>query len=104
MFLQILSPFSPHIAEELWYLLGNKKSIHTSSWPKWDKSKIKEDKIKIAVQVNGKVRSEVIIDKDSDENLVKNLVLNLVSLKPWIENKQIKKFIYVPGRIVNIVV
>lgn len=104
IFLKILAPFAPHITEEIWHNLGENKSIHSSPWPKWDKSKIKEDEVKIAVQVNGKVRSEIVLPKDSNEELVKGLVLNLESIKSWIDGKQIKKFIYVPGRIVNIVV
>ncbi len=104
MFLQILAPFAPHITEELWSLLGGKKSIHINSWPKYDKKKIKDDQIKIAVQVNGKVRAEILIGKDIKEGEVKNLVMTLESLKPWISGFEIKKFIYIPGRIVNIVV
>jgi len=118
IFLQMLSPFAPHITEELWEQLRinneelkiknkNKKlntSIHLSSWPKWDKNKIIEEEIKIAVQVNGKVRAEIMVPKDISEDEIRALVLQEKSIIPWIENKEIKRFIYVPGRIINIVV
>ena len=104
MFLQILAPFATHITEELWSNFGEKKSIHKSSWPKYNPRKIIDFKIKIAVQVNGKVRAEFIFGKDLSEDEVKSQVLKEKSLIPWIENKEIKRIIYVPGRILNIVV
>ncbi len=104
MFLQVLSPFAPHITEELWFMLGNKKSIHISSWPKWDKKKILEERVKIAIQVNGKVRSEIIIEKEMKEEEIRSMVLLDKGIIPWVSGKDIKKIIYVPGRIVNIVI
>ena len=104
MFLQILAPFAPHITEEIWSNLGEKKSIHKSPWPKYDKKKIVDDKVKIAIQVNGRVRSEIKIGKDLEEEEVRKIVLSNPNIKPWTEGKEIKKFIYVKGRIVNIVV
>jgi leucyl-tRNA synthetase len=104
MFLQILAPFAPHITEEIWSKLGEKRSIHKSSWPKWNEKKIVDELITIAIQVNGKVRGEVSIPKDMTEEQVKNLALRDKSIIPWIENKDIKRFIYVKGRIINIVV
>ena len=104
MFLQILSPFAPHITEELWFILGEKKSIHKSSWPKWDKKKIIEETIKIAVQVNGKVRAEIMISKNMKEEHVKELALKNEDIITWIKNQEIKRFIYVSGRVINIVI
>ncbi len=104
MFLQILAPFAPHITEEIWVGLGEKKTIHRSSWPKYDKKKIIDETIKIAIQVNGKVRSEIIVGNDEEEEIVKNLALKDENVVPWLENKEIKRIIYVKGRIVNIVV
>ncbi len=104
MFLQILSPFAPHITEELWNLLGERQSINKSTWPKWDEKKIIEEEIKIAVQVNGKVRAEIMISRDMQEDEVKKIALNNKNIITWIENKTTKRIIYVPGRIVNIVV
>jgi len=109
--LQILAPFAPHLTEELWQQLEKPKtknqklkSIHLSFWPKWDKNKILDEKIVVAVQVNGKVRAEISIDKDMEEEGVKKLALTNKGVLSWIENKEIKRFIYVKGRIINIVV
>jgi leucyl-tRNA synthetase len=104
MFLQILAPFAPHITEDLWYKLGEKKSIHKSKWPKWDIKKIKEDSIKMAVQVNGKVRAEILISEEMTEEDIKKIVLNDKNVLVWTSGKEIKRFIYVPRRIINIVV
>ena len=103
-FLQILAPFAPHITEEIWCGLGEKKSIHKSSWPKWDKKKIVDETVTIGVQVNGKVRAEILIDKEMLEEKVKELALNDQKVIFWLENKLVKRVIYVKGRIVNIVV
>ena len=103
-FLQILCPFAPHLTEELSSLLGQKKNIVKSSWPSWDQGKIKDDVIKIAVQVNGKVRSEIEVEKEATEEAVKEIALGDINVKKWLENKDIKRFIYVPCRVVNIVV
>jgi len=104
MFLQILAPFAPHITEEIWSKLGEKKSIHKSPWPKWDKKKIVDDTITIGVQINGKVRTEITISKDIEEDDVKSLVLKDKKVLEWIDGKEVKRIIYVKGRIVNIVV
>jgi len=108
-FLQILSPFAPHITEELWEQLKTKNqkpktSIHLSKWPKWDEKKIIEEEIKIAVQINGKVRAEIMITKDISEDEIKLLALKDERVVSWTNGKEIKKFIYIPNRIINIVV
>ena len=103
-FLIILSTFAPHITEELWSLMGEKQSINVSKWPIWDEKKIIEEEIKIAIQVNGKVRAEIMISKDTKEDEVRNLALKNKSIITWIENKEIKRVIYVAGRVINIVV
>lgn len=104
MFLHILAPFAPHITEEIWKNLGEKKSIHISAWPKYDKKKIIEEMTKIAIQVNGKVRGEIMVSKDMTEEDVKSMALKDVNVSQWVSGKEIKKVIYVPGRIMNIVV
>jgi leucyl-tRNA synthetase len=103
-FIQILAPFAPHITEEIWQTQGEKSSIHKSFWPKYNPKKIIEDTLKIAIQVNGKVRAEILIGVDLSEEEIKNIVLKEPALIPWIENKEIKRFIYIKGRIINIVV
>lgn len=104
MFLQILAPFASHVTEDLWRTFGERKSIHISGWPKFDPKKLVSDTVKIVVQINGKIRGEFTIAKDLTEEQVKMFVLNEKVIIPWIENKEIKRFIYVPGRLVNIVV
>jgi leucyl-tRNA synthetase len=103
-FLQILCPFAPHLAEELSSFFGQKKPIVKSSWPVWDKDKVQDETVKIAIQINGKVRSEIDINKESSEADVKKIALEDPNVKKWLEDKEIKRFIYVPGRVINIVV
>lgn len=104
MFLQILAPFAPHMTEEIWRELGEKKSIHLSAWPKWDKKKLEDERIKIPVSVNGKVRAEIFVTKDMSEDEIKSEAQKDKAVIPWIEGKEIKRIIYVPNRILNIVV
>jgi leucyl-tRNA synthetase len=103
-FLQILAPFAPHVAEELWASLGEKKSISLSDWPKWDENLIKDDKIKITVQVNGKVRAEMMIQTTESEEAIKKKASSNETVQKFTAGKEIKKIIYVKGRLVNIVV
>ncbi|KKQ07569.1 MAG: Leucine-tRNA ligase, partial [Parcubacteria group bacterium GW2011_GWB1_36_5] len=107
-FLQILSPFAPHVAEELWENLRTKtvftKNINFSDWPKWNENLIKDEEVKIAVQVNGKVRSEIMIQVDEKEENVRNKVLADPIVLKYIEKRDIKKIIYVKNRLINIVV
>ena len=103
-FLKILAPFAPHITEDIWQSLGEKKSINISIWPKYDENLIKDDEIKIAVQVNGKTRAEIIIFRGMKEEEVKEFALKEKNVISWTENKEIKRIIYVPGRVINIVV
>lgn len=104
IFLQILAPFAPHISEELWSMMGGNKSIHKSTWPKYDPKKLVSDTIKIVVQVNGKVRAELSVDVDTGEEEVKAMALKDKAILGWIESKEVKRVIYVQGRLVNIVV
>jgi leucyl-tRNA synthetase len=102
--LLILSPFAPHITEELWHIIGNKKSIVLESWPKFDPRKIQESSFVIAVQVNGKVRGTIEVIEDEEESLVLEKVKKDQNISKWLENQTIKKVIYVKGKIINIVV
>ncbi|MEI7709303.1 MAG: leucine--tRNA ligase, partial [bacterium] len=103
MFLQILAPFAPHVSEELWSTLGEKKSIHLSTWPKFDENLIKDDEVKIAVQVNGKVRAEIMIGADEGEESVKEKALQNELILKHISGANIKKVIYVKNRLISIV-
>lgn len=105
MFLQILAPFAPHMTEDLWQtVLGNKKSINIAGWPKWSPAKIKETSITIPVQINGKVRTTLAVAPDADQATVEQLARENADVIKWLEGKAIKKVIYVPGRIINIVI
>lgn len=103
-FLQILAPFAPFITEELWNLLGEKKSIHLSSWPTVDESKLTEEEISIPVQVNGKMRGVITISREdaSEENVVQAALKN-EAIKKFIDGKKYKA-IYVKGKILNFVI
>jgi len=103
IFLQILSPFAPHITEELWNMLGEKKSINFSFWPNWDKNLIKDEEVKIVVQINGKVRNEIMIGADEGEENIKNKALADTVILKYTEGKNIRRIIYVKNRLINIV-
>jgi leucyl-tRNA synthetase len=102
-FLQILAPFAPHITEELWTMFGEKKSINLSQWPKFDKNLIQDSEIKIVVQINGKVRAEIMIKTDDEEEKIKKQAISNESVLKQIAGKEIKKVIYVKNRLINIV-
>ncbi len=103
-FIKILAPFAPHLTEEIWYGLGETESIHVSDWPRYDESKIKDDKVKIVIQVNGKLRDEIEVDVGTSEDEVKSLVLAREKVVEKIAGASIKKFIYIENKLANIVI
>ena len=103
-FLKLLNPVAPHITEELWSEMGHTETITYSSWPTFDEAKTQEDTISLPVQINGKLRANVEIEKDEDQESVKQKVHNNDKIQAQIEEKQIVKEIYVPNRIYNIVI
>ena len=102
-FLKLLNPIAPHITEELNELLGNSEILATSSWPKYEDSKLVVNTIEMAVQVNGKLRGTIKVNKDEDDEVVKAAAFELDNVKSNTEGKEIKKVIVVKNRIVNIV-
>ena len=102
--LVLLAPFAPHITEELWGQLGNEKSIHLAGWPTYDDTKCSEREATIVIQVNGKVRDTIIVPTDTDEVLLREMVLVRPAVIKWVNGKEIKKVIVVKDRLVNIVV
>ncbi|HEU0085902.1 MAG TPA: class I tRNA ligase family protein [Candidatus Paceibacterota bacterium] len=104
MFLKILSPFAPHITEELWNILGEKKSIHISDWPTWNDKILVDDEVKIVIQVNGKVRGEIMIGADESEDEIKKKATENEGAKKHIGGSPIRKVIYVPKKLINIVI
>jgi leucyl-tRNA synthetase len=101
---QLLAPFAPHIAEELWQELDQSGSVHLSKWPAWDESLIGEEVITLAVQINGKVRSEIIVSADVGEKEAVEAAQKDEKINKLITGKTVKKTIYIPGRLINLVV
>ena len=99
----LLAPFAPHLSEELWEALENKGIVFEQKWPKYNEKLIQEEAFQLIIQINGKVRDKVEVNKDITEKEVKDLVLSRKKIKDWINSKEPKKFIYIPGRLVNIV-
>lgn len=100
----MVSPFAPHLGEECWSLLGHSKTLAYQPWVEWDESLCVDNTVKIGVQVNGKVRGEIEIAKDSPQDLAVQEALRQERVAFFLEGKTVKKVIYVPGRILNIVV
>ncbi|EKE18451.1 MAG: Leucyl-tRNA synthetase, partial [uncultured bacterium] len=103
-FLILLSPFAPHIAEELWEKLGYKDSIFLQSWPVANEKYLQDDEIEMVVQVNGKVRDRLMVAADVNEDGIKEAALKSEKVKLFTSGKEIKKIIFVPGKLINIVV
>jgi leucyl-tRNA synthetase len=103
-FVRVLSPFAPHVAEELWERLGHKESIAYAPWPAWDEAKLARDVIKIAVQVSGKLRGEVEVAATAAEPDIIAAAKADPRVVEFIAGKPIKREIYVKGRLVNLVV
>ncbi|MDF1497753.1 MAG: RdgB/HAM1 family non-canonical purine NTP pyrophosphatase [Patescibacteria group bacterium] len=104
IFLILLSPFAPHITEELWEMLGEKKSIHLQSWPKINPLFIKETEINLVIQINGKLRDQIKVPANISEEEAKKLALESEKIQKWIAGKEVRKVIFVKGRLVNIVI
>ncbi len=101
--LKLLAPFAPHLTEELWFAVGNSSSIHLASWPTYEQKYLVVDTIDIGVQVNGKVRGVITLAVDTSSPDAQALALAHPDIKRWVGDQEIKKFIYIPGKIVNIV-
>jgi leucyl-tRNA synthetase len=100
----LLAPFAPYLAHELWEMLGEKGNLLKAPWPKYDAALAKEEEIEIPVQVNGKLRSRIVVSADATEAFVIERALADEKVKALTAGKQIVKKLYVPGRLVNIVV
>ena len=102
-FVLILSPFAPHIAEELWVKLGHTDSLAYEPWPEYDQELIKEKEIELAVQVNGKIKCRIVVPADADEEEIKQKAMACEKVIAAIAGKKPKKIIVVKSRLVNIV-
>lgn len=101
--LKLLAPFAPHITEELWEMIGEKDSIHLSEWPKVEEKYLEEDEFIIAIQINGKVRDQIKVGKMETEESIKQKALSSKKVQKFIDGIDVKKTIYVPGKILNLV-
>ncbi|MBI5950682.1 MAG: leucine--tRNA ligase [Chloroflexi bacterium] len=104
IYLKMLSPVAPHIAEELWSQLGKPYSIHTQAWPQVDEAAAKEDSIELPVQVNGKVRDRIKVPAEATEEEIKSAALASEIVQKFLEGKEPKKVIVAKGRLVSVVV
>jgi len=104
LFLKILSPFAPHITEEIWKSFGHKSFLVQENWPKFDLKKTQELEIKIVVQINGKVRAICDTFFGIKEDEVVSLVRGLREVEKWLLNKEVKKIIFVPNKLINFVI
>jgi len=101
---RLLAPFAPHMSAELWQQLGNDTTIEQAGWPEWDDKEIAADKTVVIVQVNGKLRAKIDVTPDAPEEDVLILALEEENVAKFVGNKKPAKVIYVPGRLINIVI
>ena len=100
----LLTPFAPHISEELWHELGNDFTVCDAQWPEWNEEHLKEDVVNYAISFNGKARYNLEIPVNTSREDIEKLVLNHESSQRWLDGKTPKKIIVVPNKIVNVVV
>ena len=103
-FALLLAPMAPHIAEELWHILGNTNSLAYEAWPTFDPALLVEDQLEIPVQVNGKLRGRVVVPAESDNAGVERLAREDARIAILLDGKNVRKVVVVPGKLVNFVV
>lgn len=105
LFCKLLAPYAPHLAEELWQeVLKNKNSVHLESWPTYDQASLSGREVGVVVQINGRMRDTVHVAPDISEGDLKQMVFIRAKVKPHLDGKSLEKVIYVPGKIINLVV
>ncbi|MBI4993670.1 leucine--tRNA ligase [Candidatus Wolfebacteria bacterium] len=105
LFLKLLAPFAPHLSEELWQKLENKKSIHLESWPKYNPELIKEKEFELIIQINGKIKDKMFVNSGISQQKAQEIALNSEKIKSAISpDQKIKKIIFVPDKLINIVI
>lgn len=102
---QLVAPFAPHLAEEAWEVLGKQFSIHTSVWPEFDEALTREVSQTVVIQIDGKLKGQVIIDreKSGDKDYVEGLAKKVSKVADVLESAKVKDIVFVPGRIINFV-
>ncbi len=103
-YLKLLAPYAPFLTEEIWQNLGEVESIHKSSWPSFDPRKIESSSVTIALQINGKVRETLTFSNNANEAEVLAEVKKTSSFSKWVGESEIKKVIFVPNKIINLIV
>ena len=103
-FVTILSPFAPHLSEELWEMLGEQKSVHKHSWPKYDESKLESDTEDYQIHINGKMRAIITVPKNISDESLRNIYLNDKNVLKYIEGKNIKKYIVLSDKKIVIII
>lgn len=103
-FVKMLAPIAPHIAEELWQLLGHNSTLSYEQWPTYDEAKLVDDEVEIAVQVAGKVRAKIVVAKDASKEDIEKVALADEKVQEYMAGKSLVKIIVIPGKLVNIVV
>ena len=103
-FIRVLAPFAPHLAEEIWHILGHRSSVALSQWPGYDEALLQEESHEYPVMINGKLRFRITLPLDLPEERVKDQVLSHETAQKWTSGKPPKRFIHVPKKIINIVV
>ncbi len=101
---KMLAPFVPHFAEELWGRMGHRPSIFKQGWPGFDAEAARAEEVEMPVQINGKVRDRLVVERDTDEEALRELAVALPSVQKYLEDAEIRKIVIVPNRIVNIVI
>jgi leucyl-tRNA synthetase len=104
IYLRMLAPVAPHIAEEIWAQTGHPYSVHTQPWPEVDETAAREDEITLIVQINGKLRDRLVVPAGITEEAAKAMALESDNVQGYLEGKAPRKVIYVPGRLINIVI
>ena len=104
VFVKLLQPFAPHIAEEMWSILGHNESLTNVAWPEADASKAVENTVEVVFQVNGKLRAKANVAKDMDKAALEALAMANERVQEFTAGKTVVKVIAVPGKLVNIVV
>ncbi|MDR7000488.1 leucine--tRNA ligase [Neobacillus niacini] len=102
-FVKLLSPVCPHIAEELWEKLGHNGTISYEAWPAYDEAKLVDEEVEIVIQVNGKVKTKLMVPTDASKEALEGIAMDDDRVKEQIEGKTVRKVITVPGKLVNIV-
>jgi leucyl-tRNA synthetase len=103
-FVLLLSPYAPHLAEELWQILGHAETLAYEPWPEFDESLTRDDSVEIAVQVNGKLRAKITVPADADRAVLEDMASNDEKLVKILSQMNVVKVVVVPGRLVNFVV